>query len=405
MNFFGILVFLNSKAKSSWKKKKKNHIHVRTYVRTMGCCQQPRTSSPKRLGDKQYRREDVLLRIPGASVFLTRDGEVVELAKGDLSILRITDGDVSLATVVKVGTNLQWPLTKDEPVIKLDKVHYLFTLPDNDGSFLNYGVTFAAGSAVDNYLDILLEENACLSTPSKTNSSKAPSSNSYEVYWKDYAPKIDDYNNVLAKAIAGGTGEIVKGIFICSNAYASQVQKGASLIKAPTRGSKINGMPDEKDIGDEQDEPNKKRAGGINQSIRRVRKLSEMTEKMSESLLNGVIFVTGSVTAPLLQSRAGKAFFGMLPGEVLLASLDAVGKVLDAVEVAERKTLAATGGVVAGAMSKKFGDNAGEVTGDVFATAGHAIGTAWNVFKIRKALKPSSSMPSAVVKNALKMRN
>ncbi|KAJ6833557.1 senescence/dehydration-associated protein-like isoform X1, chloroplastic [Iris pallida] len=111
-------------------------------------------------------------------------------------------------------------------------------------------------------------------------------------------------------------------------------------------------MPDEKDIGDKQDEPNKKH-GGINQSIRRVRKLSEMTEKMSESLLNGVIFVTGSVTAPLLQSTAGKAFFGTLPGEVLLASLDAVGKVLDAVEVAERKTLAATGGVVAGAMSKK----------------------------------------------------
>ncbi|KAJ6817037.1 senescence/dehydration-associated protein-like isoform X1, chloroplastic [Iris pallida] len=367
----------------------------------MGCCQQPRTSSPKRL-DVKHRREDVLLRIPGASVFLTGDGEVVELAKGDLSILRITDEDVPLATVVKVGTNLQWPLTKDEPVIKLDKVHYLFTLPDNDGSFLNYCVTFAAGSNYLDNLDLLLEENACLSTPSKTNYSKAPSSNSYEVYWKDYAPKIDDYNNVLAKAIAGGTGEIVKGIFICSNAYASQVQKGASLIKAPTRGTK-NGMADEKDIGDKQDEPNKKH-GGINQSIRRVRKLSEMTEKMSESLLNGVIFVTGSVTAPLLQSKAGKAFFGMLPGEVLLASLDAVGKVLDAVEVAERKTLAATGGVVAGAMSKKFGDNAREVTEDVFATAGHAIGTAWNVFKIRKALKPSSSMPSAIVKNASKKR-
>ncbi|KAJ6843230.1 senescence/dehydration-associated protein-like isoform X1, chloroplastic [Iris pallida] len=317
----------------------------------MGCCQQPRTSSPKR-PDVKHRREDVLLRIPGASVFLTGDGEAVELAKGDLSILRITDEGVPLATVVKVGTNLQWPLTKDEPVIKLDEVHYLFTLPDNDGSFLNYGVTFAAGSNYLDNLDLLLEENACLSTPSKTtNYSRAPSSsNSYEVYWKDYAPKIDDYNNVLVKAIAGGTGEIVKGIFICSNAYASQVQKGASLIKAPTRGSN-NGMPDEKDIGDKQDEPNKKH-GGINQSIRRVRKLSEMTEKMSESLLNGVIFVTGSATAPLLQSKAGKAFFGMLPGEVLLASLDAVGKVLDAVEVAERKTLAATGGAVAGAMSK-----------------------------------------------------
>ena len=58
----------------------------------------------------------------------------------------------------------------------------------------------------------------------------------------------------------------------------------------------------------------------------RVRKLSEMTEKMSQSLLNGVLSLSGSVTAPIIQSKAGKAFFGMVPGEVLLASLAAVGK-------------------------------------------------------------------------------
>ena len=39
----------------------------------------------------------------------------------------------------------------------------------------------------------------------------------------EYAPAIQDYNNFLAKAIAGGTGQFVKGIFKCSNAYTSQV--------------------------------------------------------------------------------------------------------------------------------------------------------------------------------------
>ncbi|CAL5428380.1 unnamed protein product [Camellia sinensis] len=44
-----------------------------------------------------------------------------------------------------------------------------------------------------------------------------------DVNWKEYAPAIQDYNNFLAKAIAGGTGQIVKVIFKCSNAYTNQV--------------------------------------------------------------------------------------------------------------------------------------------------------------------------------------
>lgn len=63
-----------------------------------------------------------------------------------------------------------------------------------------------------------------------------------------------------------------------------------------------------------------------NCSVHRVRKLSKMTEKMTKSLLDGVLFATGSVTKPLIRSQAGKAFLNTVPGEVLLASLDAVSK-------------------------------------------------------------------------------
>jgi hypothetical protein len=58
----------------------------------------------------------------------------------------------------------------------------------------------------------------------------------------------------------------------------------------------------------------------------RVRKLSEMTEKMSQSLLDTVIAVTGSMAAPLLRSKQGKAFLATVPGEVILASLDAISE-------------------------------------------------------------------------------
>lgn len=60
--------------------------------------------------------------------------------------------------------------------------------------------------------------------------------------------------------------------------------------------------------------------------LTRVRKLSKMTEKMSKAMLDGVGIATGSVMGPVVRSQTGKAFLTMVPGEVLLASLDAVSK-------------------------------------------------------------------------------
>lgn len=57
-----------------------------------------------------------------------------------------------------------------------------------------------------------------------------------------------------------------------------------------------------------------------------VRKLSKMTEKLSKSMLDVVGVATGSVMTPLVKSQAGKAILASIPGEVILASLDAVSK-------------------------------------------------------------------------------
>lgn len=47
---------------------------------------------------------------------------------------------------------------------------------------------------------------------------------------------------------------------------------------------------------------------------------------MSKAMLDGVGIATGSVMAPVVRSQAGKKFLSMLPGQVLLASLDALSK-------------------------------------------------------------------------------
>lgn len=335
----------------------------------------------------------VLLRIPGCKVYLMDEGEALELSDGDLTLFRISDGNVSIATTIKVGNDIQWPLTKDEPVVKLDALHYLFSLPMKNTSPLSYGVTFSEQSDGNlKLLDTFLIEHSCFST------SKLSATQNKHVDWKEFAPRINDYNSVLAKAIAGGTGHIVRGIFTLSNAYTNQVillffflkyvclsqydfddaflvnviyifgwtdeqvQKGGETIRTRTvEGTNGRSITDSK--GNKSNAATKK--SNVNKSIKRysitiisaadcinqsyhfivgfffffdnyyvcsARKLSKMTEKMSKALLDGVGLATGSVMGPVMRSQAGKGFFNMVPGEVLLASLDAVSKLSNTVK-------------------------------------------------------------------------
>lgn len=51
----------------------------------------------------------------------------------------------------------------------------------------------------------------------------------------------------------------------------------------------------------------------------------------------------------------------------------------------------------------RYGEEAGNATQEGLGAAGHAIGTAWTVFKIRKALNPKSVVkPSSIAKTAVK---
>ncbi|KAF7147165.1 hypothetical protein RHSIM_Rhsim03G0236800 [Rhododendron simsii] len=320
------------------------------------------------------------------------EGEAVELANGDFSLFRVSDENVVLATTVKVGDELQWPLTNDEPVVKLDALHYLFSLPMTDGEEpLSYGVSFPDGGGSLSSLDSFLKEHSCFSCSPESNRNRG-------VNWKEYAPAVGNYNNFLAKAIAGGTGQIVRGIFKCSNSYTNQVQKGGEMIRTQAAEEKNSTSAKTNKAG------GSTKKSGLNKSLKRVRQLSRMTEKMSKVMLDGVGIVAGSVMGPVVRSQPGKAFLAMVPGEVLLASLDAVNKVLDAAEVAEKQALSATSSAASRMVSRRFGEDAGEATGHALATAGHCAGTAWNVLKIRKAINPASTVSSGVLNSTRKSK-
>lgn len=78
---------------------------------------------------------------------------------------------------------------------------------------------------------------------------------------------------------------------------------------------------------------------------------------------------------------------------------------MNAAEAAEKQTMRATSEVAVRAMEERFGEGAGEATGDALATAGHVVGAAWNVYKIRKAFTPTSSATAGVIKSTQNVRN
>ncbi|CAN1336619.1 Senescence/dehydration-associated protein At4g35985, chloroplastic [Linum perenne] len=348
----------------------------------------------KNMNSKNRKQEQMVMKIPGCCAFLMVEGEAIELAYGEFRISRVVDksaGGIPVATVVKVGKELQWPLTREEPVVKLDNFHYLFSLPMKNVYSLSYGLTFPTNQGkILGTLDSFLAQNSCFSgtniNNNKNNSSISSSSN---LDWKQIAPRIENYNNVLARGIAEGTIQIVRGIFMCSNVYSNLVHRCAEMIL--NGGGEVNSI--------------KKTAATQNgtqkglKRIYRARELSRITEEVSKGMLNGANMATGSVMAPLLNSQTGKTILATLPGELLLASLDAINTILEAMEAAEKQAVFNTTAATTKVVSQRYGEGAAETTGDVLATAGHCTNTAWNVIKFRKAITPASSMATRVDRN------
>lgn len=73
--------------------------------------------------------EELLVTISGAIVHLVDDQESVFLDHGNFTVSRIKQHDQGIVAVVRVGDGLQWPLMSDEQVVKLDFIHYVFSLP------------------------------------------------------------------------------------------------------------------------------------------------------------------------------------------------------------------------------------------------------------------------------------
>ncbi|KAL6582660.1 Senescence-associated protein [Orobanche minor] len=422
--------------------------------------------------------EESLIIIPGAILHLIDKHYSVELATGDLKIHRLRQGDNTVAVFVAVSDSIQWPLTKDLAAVKLDCIHYFFSFrlpcetenPDSsdednevkknkgngenekikeEDEVLSYGLTFVSNGLelLLKNLDTLLETYSNFSvhkveeeivvavvgeaareiTAGELESDKKKKDEverKCAAYWTTLAPNVEEYSGTAARLIATGSGQLVKGILWCGDVTVDRMKWGNEVLKKR--------MP--RGVGSEIDPSTLKR-------IKRVKRVTKMTEKVATGVLSGVVKVSGLFTGSVANSKIGKKFFGLLPGEMVLASLDgfmlSAGysdtrrwvlyeqrtvarsvneaeycamaavfsqcRICDAVEVAGKNVMSTSSTVTTGLVSHRYGEEAAKATSEGLDAAGHAVGTAWAVFKIRKALNPQSVLkPTALAKSAAK---
>ncbi|CAK9169892.1 unnamed protein product [Ilex paraguariensis] len=286
--------------------------------------------------------EETLLVVPGAILHLIDKQYSVELATGDLSILRLRQGNNIVAVLARIADEIQWPLTKDETAVKLDHSHYFFSFraPKESGSdsddeettnkpspetedILNYGLTIASkgqegllrelDGILENYSSFSVqkveEKGVVVDVAKELSPSDLKSEKKKEVlegncaaYWTTLAPNVEDYSGTAAKLIAMGSGQLIKGILWCGDVTVDRLKWGNEVMKKRmSAGEKSEISP---------------------QTLKRI---------------------------------------------------------------------------------KRYGEEAAKATSEGLDAAGHAIGTAWAVFKIRKALNPKSVMkPTTLAKSAAK---
>ncbi|XP_057543784.1 protein EARLY-RESPONSIVE TO DEHYDRATION 7, chloroplastic-like isoform X1 [Amaranthus tricolor] len=358
--------------------------------------------------------QETLITVPGAVVNLIDQNYSVELAFGDFSVLRIRQGDNTVAVLACVSDEVQWPLIKEEAIVKVDDSHYFFSLSDSKegDEVLNYGLTFASKGqeGLLKELDVLFGSFGNFTVQSVSEKSRGglaevdvsgeispeelksdenkrvAMERSCGAYWTTLAPNVEEYSGSAAKWIAAGSGHLIKGILWCGDITVDRLKWGHEVLK------KRLDPAEKKEI----DKNTMKR-------IKRVKRMTKMTKQVATGVLSGVVKVSGFFTSSVANSKVGKKFFSLLPGEMVLASLDGFNRICDAVEVAGKNVMSTTSTVTTGLVTHKYGEEAGKATHEGMGAAGHAIGTAWTVFKIRKALNPKSVLkPTTLAKSSLK---
>ncbi|CAK9213916.1 unnamed protein product [Sphagnum troendelagicum] len=343
---------------------------------------------------------ELVKRVSGAQLFLVDVEESVLMQCGEFSLRLLKQTHSPLAAVLASVGEVQWPVGKDAPILKVWNRRYTFALPG-----LVYGLSFPDStppavlqqleSVMDQYCTFEIHQVAAheqqtmnIATNVKIGQRVAGDAAIIGKYWTAVAPDVQTTSASIARQICS-TSSIVADSILMGGDWVSLSIQQAGGAAAYVMKSKV--------VGDQMQNPR------ILKRIQQARRMSAVAKLMSKTLLKGAIRVSAHVATGLgldhhqanantstirTSTSAGSAAAAAGGGgsrkhpSVAVASVDAFAKVVEAVETAGKSVYAATKAVGTDLVQQRFGTDAGELVQDGFGVVGNAIDTAWTLNKL-----------------------
>ncbi|KAH9295189.1 hypothetical protein KI387_038777 [Taxus chinensis] len=273
--------------------------------------------------------ENELLRIKGAELCLIdRKESVIMIQSGDFSFNVIKQTHSPLAAVVGLVGDLQWPVGRDSPSMKVGNKKYAFALP---GEIL-YGLLLPGDTPLEaeQSLEGLLHHYSMFESHPEVSQGEqgwlVQAKQETAAYWTAVAPQLDKISvNAVQKLHAESTS---------ATSLATWTDSGLCWM-----GPAVTSRQDVTD-----DKPTSPPGLAVNDDdgvsprmrnrIQRARRLSAVAKLLSKTLLRGAINVNRHVAGQITDSSPVQS--SPPTADIILASVDAFAKVVEAVETAGR---------------------------------------------------------------------
>lgn len=335
--------------------------------------------------------ETELVRIRGAQLCLIDGEESVLMQKGDFCLRLLKQEHSPLAAIVAAVGEVQWPVGKDAPVLKVWNRRYTFALPG-----LVYGLIFPAETTplevlqqleavMDRYCTFEVHREIAIAAAQQQQVSATSgagggeeSRDMSEEYWTVVAPGVETTSAKIARQICS-TSSIVADSIVIGGEWASLgIQQAGSLVKRNVRSVERGVTP------------------RMLKRMQQARRMSAVAKVMSRSLLKGAISATGHVLAGSLagldvnaaasvydhittpasdhrqhSSSSSSSGAAAAKASVAVASVDAFAKLVEAVETAGKSVYGVTSAVRTDLVQHSLG-----------AAVGNVINTAWTLNKM-----------------------
>lgn len=321
-----------------------------------------------------------LINIRGAQLHLIDGEESLLMTNGDFSLKLLKQTQSPLAVVVANVGEVQWPVGKDAPVLKVWNRRYTFALPG-----LVYGMILPDSTQIGalQHLESILAEYSTFETHHEIAKAVQFASNGQRDdpgFWTAVAPQVETLSSRVARSIDSTSTIVASSIVMGSDWAALGIKHGAnSLMKRKDP----DNSPDPHDAG-----------GGVSprmlKRMQQARRMSAVAKLMSRTLLKGAISATGHVSKTLgfdmngtqVQTSGPIYTVDESPRDVAVASVDAFGRVVEAVETAGKSLYDVTQKVGTDIVQDRFGADAGQVLQDGLGAFGNVVNTAWTLNKM-----------------------